>query len=102
MRSALDMTKRWHRSYGYGEEMILSRCGKSGCLYHDDLRRSKESLRSHRFAEILAGIEEEERATEGVTWKELLLPVNRRRVLIVVFLQIGKIHEAMSLFQVCR
>lgn len=43
----------------------------------------------HRFAEILAGIEEERHATEGVTWKELLLPANRKRVLITIALQIG-------------
>lgn len=42
-----------------------------------------------RFAEILAGIEEEIRATEGVTWKEALLPANRFRFLIVITLQIG-------------
>ncbi|KAI2616183.1 putative MFS sugar transporter [Hypomontagnella submonticulosa] len=41
------------------------------------------------FAEILAGIHEEERATEGITWKEYLLPVNRFRFIIVVTLQIG-------------
>lgn len=43
-----------------------------------------------RFAEILAGIEEEIRATEGVTWKEALLPANRFRFLIVITLQIGR------------
>ena len=47
-------------------------------------------LTCSRFAEILAGIEEEVRATEGVTWKELLLPVNRFRVALVITLQIGR------------
>ena len=42
-----------------------------------------------RFAEILAGIEEEERLTDGVTWRELLLPVNRMRVFLIIALQIG-------------
>ncbi|KAI0828104.1 quinate permease [Hypoxylon sp. FL0890] len=41
------------------------------------------------FAEILASIEEEERITNGVTWKELILPVNRMRVFLVIALQIG-------------
>lgn len=41
------------------------------------------------MAEILAGIEEEVRATEGLKWKELLLPANRKRVLITFFLQVG-------------
>ncbi|KAI1331413.1 putative MFS sugar transporter [Xylariaceae sp. FL0255] len=41
------------------------------------------------FAEILAGIQEEERITEGLTWKELLLPVNRFRFFLVITLQIG-------------
>lgn len=44
---------------------------------------------SGRFAEILAGIREEERVTEGLTWKECLLPVNRYRFIVVVTLQIG-------------
>ena len=42
-----------------------------------------------RFSEILAGIEEEERATEGVTWRELLFPVNRRRLFVIIVIQIG-------------
>ncbi|KAI6080691.1 quinate permease [Hypoxylon rubiginosum] len=41
------------------------------------------------FAEILASIEEEERVTGGVTWKELALPVNRMRVFLIIALQIG-------------
>ncbi|KAH8200597.1 hypothetical protein TruAng_005249 [Truncatella angustata] len=40
------------------------------------------------FAEIMAGIHEEERVTEGFTWKEALLPANRYRFIIVVTLQI--------------
>lgn len=45
--------------------------------------------RLNRFAEILASIEEEERVTGGVTWKELALPVNRMRVFLIIALQIG-------------
>ena len=40
------------------------------------------------FAEILQGVENEVRATEGVTWRELLLPANRRRLAIAVSLQL--------------
>lgn len=50
-------------------------------------------LINFRFAEILAGIEEEVRVTEGLTWKELLLPINRWRVFIVITLQIGMSTE---------
>ncbi|KAI0018540.1 putative MFS sugar transporter [Xylariomycetidae sp. FL0641] len=41
------------------------------------------------FAEIVAGIREEERVTEGVTWKECLLPANRFRFIITITIQIG-------------
>ncbi|MCJ1243872.1 hypothetical protein MMC30_001069 [Trapelia coarctata] len=40
------------------------------------------------FAEILMGMQEEIRATEGITWKELLLPANRFRLFIAVTLQL--------------
>ncbi|KAK2598075.1 hypothetical protein QQS21_005786 [Conoideocrella luteorostrata] len=41
------------------------------------------------FGDILAGIEEEERQTAGVTWKEYLLPANRYRMFLAITLQIG-------------
>ncbi|KAK9425289.1 putative Quinate permease [Seiridium unicorne] len=41
------------------------------------------------FAEIMAGIYEEERVTEGFTWKEAILPANRYRFIIVITIQIG-------------
>lgn len=41
------------------------------------------------MAEIDAAIEAEILASEGVAWKELLLPANRYRVFIIVTLQIG-------------
>ncbi|KAH7018394.1 general substrate transporter [Microdochium trichocladiopsis] len=41
------------------------------------------------FAEILAGIRAEENISEGLTWKEALLPVNRKRIALVITLQIG-------------
>ena len=40
------------------------------------------------FAEIQTGIEEEVRATEGITWKELLLPANRYRIFIAITMQL--------------
>ncbi|KAM0270645.1 hypothetical protein ACHAQH_009361 [Verticillium albo-atrum] len=41
------------------------------------------------WAEILAGIEEEQRVKSGVTWRELLEPINRWRVILIIALQIG-------------
>ena len=40
------------------------------------------------FAEIVQGVENEIRATEGVTWRELWLPANRFRLFIAVSLQL--------------
>jgi len=40
------------------------------------------------FSEILMGIKEEIRASEGITYKELLLPANRFRIFIAVTLQL--------------
>ncbi|KAK3191576.1 hypothetical protein K4F52_002391 [Lecanicillium sp. MT-2017a] len=41
------------------------------------------------FAEIIASIEEEKRIKSGVTWKELLEPINRYRVFLIIALQVG-------------
>ncbi|KFZ10607.1 hypothetical protein V501_05110 [Pseudogymnoascus sp. VKM F-4519 (FW-2642)] len=41
------------------------------------------------FAEIVAGIEEESRISEGVTYKELLLPSNRYRLFIAITMQLS-------------
>ncbi|KAM0327018.1 hypothetical protein ACHAQA_006141 [Verticillium albo-atrum] len=41
------------------------------------------------WAEILAGIEEDDRIKSGVTWRELLQPINRWRVILIIALQIG-------------
>lgn len=41
------------------------------------------------FQEILLAIEEEVQATEGVTWRELLLPQNRFRVFVAITMQLG-------------
>lgn len=42
------------------------------------------------FREIVRGVEEEGREREGVSVKELWLPINRWRVLLIVALQMGK------------
>jgi hypothetical protein len=36
------------------------------------------------------GVAEEERIKAGVTWKELIQPLNRNRVILIIALQIGK------------
>ncbi|OAA62012.1 quinate permease [Niveomyces insectorum RCEF 264] len=40
------------------------------------------------FEQILAGIQEEERASEGYTRKELWMPVNRWRIVLIIAIQI--------------
>lgn len=42
------------------------------------------------FDEIIRGLEEERRATDGVTWRELLLPVNRFRVFVAITMQLSQ------------
>lgn len=42
----------------------------------------------NEFAEIVVGIEEERRVSEGVTYKELLLPSNRYRIFIAITMQL--------------
>lgn len=44
----------------------------------------------NEFAEIVAGIEEERRVSEGLTYKELLLPSNRYRIFIAITMQLGE------------
>jgi len=39
--------------------------------------------------EIIASIEEENRIKSGITWKELLEPINRYRLFLIIALQIG-------------
>ncbi|KAI1097239.1 putative MFS sugar transporter [Jackrogersella minutella] len=71
---------RWLAKSGRREEAMQSLIWVRG----GDSPQVKEE-----FAEIIAGIDEEERITEGLTWKECLLPVNRFRFIIVITLQIG-------------
>ncbi|GAM41970.1 hypothetical protein TCE0_043r15526 [Talaromyces pinophilus] len=52
--------------------------------------RGSDSIEvQEEFAEIIAGIEDDQRATEGFTWKEFLLPANRYRMFVAVTMQIG-------------
>lgn len=53
------------------------------------LRDAKGSNIALRFAEIITSIDDEDRIKEGVTWKEMLQPVNRYRVFLIIALQIG-------------
>ncbi|OTB02920.1 hypothetical protein M426DRAFT_24154 [Hypoxylon sp. CI-4A] len=71
---------RWLAKSGRTEEAMESLIWVRG----GDSPQVKEE-----FAEIIAGIREEERVTEGLTWKECLLPVNRWRFIIVITIQIG-------------
>ncbi|KAI0845459.1 putative MFS sugar transporter [Daldinia vernicosa] len=71
---------RWLAKSGRTEEAVQSLIWVRG---GDSVKVQEE------FAEIIEGIREEERVTEGLTWKEYLLPVNRFRFLIVITLQIG-------------
>ena len=41
------------------------------------------------YSEIVAGIEEEERLTAGVTWREYLIPANRYRLFLAITIQMG-------------
>ncbi|KAF9869847.1 MFS sugar transporter [Colletotrichum karsti] len=41
------------------------------------------------FAEIIASIEEEQGQKEGLTWRELVEPTNRYRIILIISLQIG-------------
>ena len=51
--------------------------------------RGGDSSELHgEYAEILAGIDEEIRATAGVTWKECFLPSNRYRLFLAITLQL--------------
>ena len=72
---------RWLAKRGRLEEAMASLVWVRGGEETDEVEEE--------FADILAGIEEEERATAGVTWKEYFLPSNRYRLFIAVTIQIG-------------
>jgi hypothetical protein len=64
---------RWLAKEGGNDEAFASLVRVRGGEDNEEVRAE--------FAEILAGLEEEIRGTEGRTWKELMLPANRFRVL---------------------
>ncbi|PCG95823.1 Major facilitator superfamily domain, general substrate transporter [Penicillium occitanis (nom. inval.)] len=71
---------RWLAKKGRREEAMASLMWVRGT---DSIEVQEE------FAEIIAGIEKEQRATEGFTWKEFFLPANRYRMFVAVTMQIG-------------
>ncbi|KAF4969975.1 hypothetical protein FSARC_2877 [Fusarium sarcochroum] len=72
---------RWLAKVGRREEALESLVWVRGGELTAEVQQEMD--------EILAGIAEEERVTEGLTWKEFLLPANRWRMFIVITLQIG-------------
>ncbi|KAH6893065.1 general substrate transporter [Thelonectria olida] len=72
---------RWLAKVGRHEEALESLVWVRGGELTDAVRAEMD--------EILAGIAEEQRVTEGLTWKEFLLPANRWRMIMVITLQIG-------------
>jgi sugar porter (SP) family MFS transporter len=71
---------RWLAKKGRNDEALASLTWVRGGLDTDEVREE--------FAEILAGIETEIHASEGMTWKELLLPSNRYRMFIAITIQL--------------
>ncbi|KAK7182315.1 hypothetical protein DPSP01_002382 [Paraphaeosphaeria sporulosa] len=71
---------RWLAKKGRHEEAMQSLVWVRGGDTHEV---------QEEFAEIMSSIEEENRVIEGVTWKELLQPVNRYRIFLIIALQIG-------------
>ncbi|KAI9739923.1 MAG: hypothetical protein M1818_004979 [Claussenomyces sp. TS43310] len=74
---------RWLAKRGRNEEALANLIWIRGGQDNEEVRIE--------FNEILAGIEEEIRVSEGLTWRELLLPANRFRIFIVVTMQLGKL-----------
>jgi sugar porter (SP) family MFS transporter len=72
---------RWLAKVGRHEEALQSLVWVRGGEYDNEIQAEMD--------EIHAGIAEEERLTQGLVWKEYLLPANRWRIILVVTLQIG-------------
>lgn len=72
---------RWLAKVGRHEEALKSLIWVRGGELTKDIQAEMN--------EILAGIADEERLTQGVTWKEYILPANRWRIILVITLQIG-------------
>ncbi|KAJ9605350.1 hypothetical protein H2200_010007 [Cladophialophora chaetospira] len=71
---------RWLAKKGRNEEAYASLLWVRGGVDSPEIRAE--------FEEILAGVELEIRQSEGVTWKELLLPSNRYRMFIAITIQL--------------
>lgn len=54
------------------------------------VRRGDSAEVRGEFAEVLEGVSEEVRATEGVTWKECLLLANRYRLFLAITIQLNQ------------
>ena len=71
---------RWLAKKGRNDEALASLTWVRGGVDTPELRAE--------FQEILTGIAIEVQASEGLTWKELLLPSNRYRMLIAITIQL--------------
>ncbi len=71
---------RWLAKKGRSEEAYASLLWVRGGVDSPEIRAE--------FDEILAGVELEIQQSEGVTWKELLLPSNRYRMFIAITIQL--------------
>jgi MFS family permease len=72
---------RWLAKVGRHDEALKSLVWVRGGEYDQDIQAEMN--------EILAGLAEEERITQGLTWKEYMVPANRWRIILVITLQIG-------------
>ncbi|TEA18765.1 Quinate permease [Colletotrichum sidae] len=72
---------RWLAKTGRREEALES------LIWVRDGENSVEV--QEELAEIIASIEEEQNHKEGLTWRELIQPSNRHRILLIIALQIG-------------
>jgi MFS family permease len=91
---------RWLAKKGRRDEALESLAWVRGCdIDTEDVRIEYVSI-SHdmeslvcsllnRFAEIMANIEEEAKEKADLSWRELVAPSNRKRVALIVGLQIG-------------
>ena len=72
---------RWLAKKGRNEEALASLIWVRGGVATPEV--------NEEFAEILAGVETEIAVSKGLTWKELLLPSNRYRIIIAITVQLS-------------